>query len=138
MGARIVIEWQGLDAAISQLTRIEEVLPQNLEQQMAALAKDTQSVWKQNTPKGKNGRLHRLQGGDIAEPDGLSFTMKNSTYYYGWVDEGHNTPRGWRTKHGYRPAKRRSHVAGREMTSKTMQFVMQNIVQYLSKSLDNV
>lgn len=134
MGARVIIEWQGLDAAISQLTRIEEILPQNLEQQMATLAKDTEQVWRQNTPR----RTGLLQGADVVEPDGLSFTLKNNTRYYDWVDLGHNTPRGWRTKHGYRVAKRRSHVAGREMTSKTMQFVIQNIVQYLSKSLDNV
>lgn len=135
MGARVVVQWQNLDTVIARLTDIEEKAPQNLERQMAELAADTEKAWKQNTPKGKTGRL---QGADVAEPDGLSFTMKNSTRYYGWVDEGHNTPRGWRTKHGYRPAKRRSHVAGREITSKTVQFIIQNINRYLSKFLDNV
>jgi hypothetical protein len=134
MGARVTIEWQGLDAAISRLTAIEEKIPQNLERQVAVLAKDTEQEWKQSTPR----RTGKLQEGDIAEPDGLSFTLKNSVYYYPFVDEGHNTPRGWRTKHGYRLAKRRSHVAGREMTSKTIQFVLQNINGYLSKFLDNV
>ena len=134
MGARVVIQWQGLDAAISRLTEIEEKAPQALERQMATLATDTEQEWKQNTPR----RTGRLQGADVVEPDGLSFTLKNNVYYYKFVDEGHQTPRGWRTKHGYRLAKRRSHVAGREMTSKTMQFVMQNITRYLSKFLDNV
>lgn len=134
MGARVVIEWQGLETVISNLSRIEEIAPQNLERQVSALAKDTEQEWKQVTPR----RTGRLQNADVAEPDGLSFTLKNNVYYYKFVDEGHNTPRGWRTKHGYRPAKRRSHVAGREMTSKTAQFVAQNINDYLSKFLDNV
>ncbi len=135
MGARVVIEWQGIETVISNLSRIEEIAPQNLEKQMAALAKDTEQEWKRVTPRGKTGRL---QGADVAEPDGLSFTLKNATKYYPFVDEGHWTPRGWRTKHGYRPAKRRSRVAGREMTSKTVQFILQNINDYLSKFLDNV
>lgn len=134
MGARVVIEWQGLETVISNLTAIEEKAPEALTKQMVTLAKDTEQEWRQNTPR-KTGRL---QNADSAEPDGLSFTLKNNVHYYKFVDEGHNTPRGWRTKHGYRLAKRRSHVAGREMTSKTVQFVMQNINNYLSKFLDNV
>jgi hypothetical protein len=134
MGARVIIEWQGLDAAISRLTEIGEKAPQGVEHQMAALANATEEVWKEHTPR----RTETLEEGDVVEPDGLSFTLKNSVYYYKFVDEGHNTPKGWRTKHGYRLAKRRSHVAAREMTSKTMQFVAQNIVRYLSKFLDNV
>lgn len=132
--ARVVIEWQGLETVISNLSRIEEIAPRNLERQVAALARDTEQEWKQVTPR----RTGRLQNADISEPDGLSFTLKNNVYYYKFVDEGHNTPRGWRTKHGYRPAKRRSHVAGREITSKTVQFIIQNINRYLSQFLDNV
>lgn len=135
MGARVIVEWQGLDAAISRLTEIGEKAPQGVEHQMAELSSASEEVWKENTPHGKTGRLEE---GDNVEPDGLTMTLKNSITYYGFVDEGHNTPRGWRTKRGYRLAKRRSHVAGREMTSKTMRFVMENINRYLSKSLDNV
>lgn len=134
MGARVVIEWSGLQQAIARLEAIEEKAPQNLETQMKALAGDTEKVWKQNTPRRKG----RLQEGDKVEPDGLSFTLRNSVYYYRWVNDGHQTARGWRTKHGYRLAKRRSYVKGREMTSKTLQFVQQNIKSYLSKFLDNV
>lgn len=134
MGARVIIQWQGLDAALSRLSEIEEKVPQNIERQVTALAEATEQEWKQNTPR----RTGKLQDADKAEPDGMSFTLNNSVYYYKFVDEGHNTPRGWRTKHGYRPAKRRSHVAGREMTSKTIQFVLQRMNDYLSKFLDNV
>lgn len=134
MGARVIIQWQGLDAAISRLSEIEEKAPQNLERQVSALATATEQEWKQNTPR----RTGKLQEGDKVEPDGLSFTLNNSTRYYPFVDTGHWTPKGWRTKHGYRPAKRRSHVAGREMTSKTIQFVLQRMNDYLSKFLDNV
>lgn len=134
MGARVIIQWQGLDAALSRLSEIEKKAPQNIERQVSALAKATEQEWKQNTPR----RSGRLQEGDNAEPDGLSFTLNNATRYYDWVDTGHMTPKGWRTKRGYRLAKRRSRVAGREMTSKTIQFITQNINSYLSKFLDNV
>lgn len=134
MGARVIIEWQGIEQVIARLDSIEERAPQDLEKQMATLAKDTEQEWKRVTPR----RTGRLQNADAAEPDGLSFTLNNATKYYDWVDRGHRTAAGWRTKHGYRPAKRRSYVKGQEMTSKTMQFVEQNIGEYLSHFLDNV
>jgi hypothetical protein len=133
MAIKVIIEWQGLDTVISNLSDIQVKAPKNLERQMASLAGATEDNWKENTPKGKTGRL---RGGDVAEPDGLSFTLRNSVQYYKFVDEGHNTPKGWRTKHGYRLAKRRSHVAGREITSKTVQFIEQNLLKYLSKFLE--
>ena len=135
MGIKVVIQWQGLEQAISTLLRIEEMAPRQIERQVAALAKDTEKYWRQVTPRGKTGRL---QGGDVAEPDGLSFTLRNTTRYYPFVDTGHMTARGWRTSRGYRFAKRRSHVQGREMTSKTVRFIVENINNYLSKFLDNV
>jgi hypothetical protein len=135
MGARVIIAWQGLDQAISRLVEIEEKAPQAIEAQVKAFADDTQAYWRQVTPHGKTGRLEE---GDNVEPDGMSFTMKNSIYYFDWVNDGHMTPRGWRTKRGYRFAKRRSHVAAREMTSKTAQFIIENIGNSLSKSLDNI
>lgn len=134
MGARVIIQWQGLDAALSRLSEIEEKAPQSLERQVAALASATEQEWKQNTPR----RRGKLQEGDKTEPDGLSFTLNNAVSYYKFVDEDHTTARGWRTKHGYRLAKRRTRVKGKEMTTKTMDFVKQSIRGYLSKFLDNV
>lgn len=134
MGAKVIIEWQGLDNAIARLTEIEEKAPESLATQVRELAKDTEQTWREATPR-KTGRL---QGADEAKPDGLSFTLNNSTRYYKFRDEGHWTPRGWRTKHGYRPAKRRSHVEGAFMTDKAVEFIEQNAEEYLSKFLDNV
>ena len=132
MGARVTIEWIGLDEAVNRLGEIEVRAEENLVKQVAALARDTEQEWKQATPR----RTGRLQEADVAKPDGLSFTLNNDVYYYPFVDEGHWTPKGWRTRHGYRPAKRRSHVAGREMTSQAVEFIEGNITDYLSRFLD--
>lgn len=133
MGIKVIIEWQGLDTVISDLSDIEKNAPKNLERQVVSLAKDSKQAWRGNTPHGKTGRL---QDEEEAEPDGLSFTLNSVTKYYPFVDEGHMTPKGWRTKHGYRPAKKRSHVAAREMTSKTIDFIEGHVEEYLSKFLE--
>jgi hypothetical protein len=134
MGARVIIEWDGLEQVISNLADLGEKAPQNLEHQMAELASATEDAWKESTPR----RTGRLQEADIVETGGMSFTLNNATRYYDWVDRGHMTPAGWRTRHGYRPAKRRSHVEGQEMTDKAVQFIEENIEDYLSKFLDNI
>ena len=132
MGAKVVIEWQGIDTVISNLSDIQEKAPKNLERQMASLASATEDNWQEDTPE----RTGKLRGADIAKPDGLSFTLNNAVKYYKFVDEGHMTPKGWRTRHGYRPAKKRSHVEWREMTSKAVEFIVQNLEKYLSKFLE--
>ena len=134
MGARVVIQWEGLEQTIAKLEQIEEKGQQNLKTLTKDLASDTEKIWKQATPR----RTGKLQGADQAVPAELSFTLNNDTRYYDWVDTGHWTPKGWRTKHGYRPAKRRSYVKGREMTEKAVQFIKDNITKYLSRFLDNV
>lgn len=131
MGIKVLIEWQGLDTMISNLSDIEKNAPKNLGRQVAALSNATEDIWKENTHR----RSGRLQEADIAHPDGLSFTLNNSTKYYDWVNDGHMTPRGWRTRHGYRLAKRRSHVEGQEMTEKAVEFIEENLEKYLSKFL---
>ncbi len=133
MGARVIITIDGLDKVISTLSSIENKAEGNLEKQTATLARDTGQAWQDVTHR----RSGRLQAGEIVDAQGLSFTLKSSTYYYNFVDKGHNTPAGWRTKHGYRPAKRRSYVEGQEMTKKAVEFVEENIENYLSKFLDN-
>jgi hypothetical protein len=134
MGARVTIQWDGLEQVISNLSSIEEKAPQNLQAQTKKLADATETAWKQAMPR----RTGRLQDADRAVPAELSFTLENSVDIYKFVDEGHNTPRGWRTKHGYRPAKRRSYVKGKQMTEKAVKFVEENITDYLSKFLDNL
>ena len=134
MGARVVITIDGLQTVLNNLSQIEEKAGQNLQTLTEDLAKDTERAWKEATPR-KTGLL---QDSDRAEPGSLSFTLNNSVHYYKFVDEGHMTPRAWRTRHGYRTAKRRSRVAGREMTPRAIEFIRQNIRGYLSKFLDNV
>lgn len=132
MGVKIVFE--GLDTVLNNLTKIEERAPQNLQVQNERLAKDTEQEWKQNTHR----RSGRMQGEERVQTVRFGFTLNNTTRYYDWVNDGHMTPRGWRTRRGYRLAKRRSHVPGQYMTQKAMEFVTQNILEYLSKFLDNV
>lgn len=135
MGARVVIQWEGLEQTISRLTQIEEKGQQNLQTLTKDLGDDTETAWKQATPKGKTKQLSE---GDKATPAELSFTLNNSVHYYKFVDEGHKTPLKWRTKHGFRYAKKQSYVKGREMTKAAVQFITDNITKYLSKFLDNV
>lgn len=134
MGARVVIQFEGLDEVLNNLTDIEEQAGQNLVKLTADLAEATEAKWQEVTPRRKG----RLQEADKANPDGLEITLENDVFYYKFVDEGHNTPIGWRTKHGYRPAKRRSHVEGRNMTEKVTEFIEENIEDYLSKFLDGL
>ena len=134
MGARVVITIDGLETVLNNLSQIEEKGQTNLVKQTAELAKDTETAWKEVTPR-KSGRL---QDDERAVSGGLSFTLKNSVYYYKFVDEGHLTPRGWRTKHGYRRAKRRTRVDARLMTERAVEFIEQNIKQYHSRFLDNI
>lgn len=134
MGVRVTITFDGLEKALDRLSTIEEKAPQNLQKQTKALASGTQEAWKSAT----HVRSGKLQGGEHVDVEGLSFTLKNNVRYYDWVNDGHMTPRGWRTKRGYRIAKRRSHVEGQEMTQKAVEFVEQNAEQYLSKFLDDL
>jgi hypothetical protein len=133
-GAKVVITFEGLDQVIARLSEIETKGEENLVKLTKTLASDTEQAWKDVTHR----RSGRLQEGDVTEAMGLSFVLKNAVYYYRWVNDGHWTPRGWRTKRGYRLAKRRSHVEGQEMTQKAMMFVQQNILEYLSKFLNGV
>lgn len=134
MPTSVTIVWDGLEQTLNRLTEIKERAAENLQTQTEKLAKDTGGTWKQNTPR-KTGRT---QEEERVEAAGLTFTLNNSTYYYDWLNDGHMTPRGWHRKRGYRLAKHRSHVEGRQMTEKTLEFVVDNIEEYLSKFLDNV
>lgn len=129
---RVTVSIDGVEQVLSNLTTIGEKAEENLVKLTADLAHDTETEWKAVTHR----RSGRLQDADQTHPEGLMFTLNNATRYYDWVNDGHNTPRGWHTKHGYRPAKRRSHVAGQEMTQKGIEFIEQNIDPYLSKFLD--
>jgi hypothetical protein len=134
MGAKVVVTFEGLDEVLNRLSQIEEKAPQNLQTQIERLAKDTEHAWRQATPR----RTGRLQGEENSQTVRFGFTLNNNTRYYPFVDAGHWTPRGWRTRRGYRLAKRRSHVEGRHMTEKAMEFITDNILKYLAKAFDNI
>jgi hypothetical protein len=131
---KITIEFSGLTENIEYLTSIGEKAPVGIEKQAGLLARDAKGVWQGGTPQ----RSGHLRSGDTAQIEGMSFTLNNAVRYYDWVNDGHNTPAGFRTRRGYRPAKRRSHVAGREMTQKAVQFIQENAVGYISKFLDYI
>lgn len=134
MGMRIIVKIEGVQETIDHLSEIQAKARQNLEHQNAELAKATEQNWKQNTHR----RSGRMQSEESVDVQGLKFTMNNTTNYYDWVNDGHNTPRGWHTKRGFRPAKHRHWVEGQHMTDKTTDFVAENATDYLSKFLDNV
>jgi hypothetical protein len=134
MGARVIIQFQGIEETISRLNQIEEKAQQNLINQTKALARDGVQAWRQGSPRDTG----RMQSEEDAEVSGLSISFKSPTRYYDWVNDGHMTPAGWRTRRGFRRAKRRRRVPGQHMTQKVVDFVGQNATQYIGKFLDNV
>lgn len=130
--ARVTITWEGLNNAISHLENVSVSVQDKIERQTAQLARDGQNAWRNATPV----RTGRLMGGDRGIPGGLEIEFMNNVFYYKFLDEGHMTPAGWHTKHGYRPAKRRSHVAGKFMTEKLVEFLEGNVDEYLRQALD--
>lgn len=131
MPIRVTVKITGLTEVLSNLDRIGNDAEQNLRNIVATLAEDTKIAWNDATPS----RTGRLRGGEIAPASGLRFQLEDAVYYYPFVNDGHMTPRGWHTKHGYRPAKRRSHVEGKFMTEAAVDFVSNNILNRLSRFL---
>ena len=125
---KVTITFEGVEKVLSNLTDIGEKAGENLQKQIEELGKDTAIKWQQATPS----RSNRLRGSDKMMPGELSFTLQNAVYYYKFVDEGHMTPKAF---HG-RPARRISHVQGREMTKVAVDFIMENLIDYLAKFLD--
>lgn len=134
MGARIVIQFQGIEETIQRITEIEEKAQQNLINEVKELGTDGVQAWREGSPR-DTGRMQSEEGAEVA---GLSISFKSPTRYYDWVNDGHMTPAGWRTKRGFRRAKRRHRVAGQHMTQKVVDFVAQNATKYIGKFLDNV
>jgi hypothetical protein len=141
MAVKVTIQFEGVQEVMQRLTEIEEKAEKNVETITKQLAEDTEKAWKDATPYGKHSEKRKtphLRDEDKTVPSGLTFVLQNSVYYYKFVDEGHNTPKGWMTKHGFREAKKNSYVKGQEITKKATDFVEQHTVPYLSKFLDNV
>jgi hypothetical protein len=128
VGARVVIQFQGIEETISRINQIEEKVQQNLITETKQISDDGKMAWKENTPEGKT---KQLRGGEDATPAEMSITFTSPTYYYKFVDEGHRV-----RKRGGGYAKRR--VEGRYMTKALMEWLKGNMTRYLSRFLDNV
>lgn len=134
MGYRVIVTFEGIDEVIGNLSATGEELQTNITEAMAQLSADTQDEWQAATPV----RTGRLQAGDKASASGMSFTLANSVFYYSLRDKGHMTPRGWRTKHGYRPAKKRSHVAGAHMSDRAIGYIKGELMNRLGKAVSSI
>lgn len=132
MGYTVSITWIGLDEAISHFQNVGLSTLDKIEKQTVELAKAGQDAWREATPV----RTGRLMGGDRGIPGGLQIEFINATRYYPFVDLGHRTPSYFHRHGRIVPAKRISHVAGREMTQKLVEFLEGNVVEFLKKALD--
>jgi hypothetical protein len=132
MGYTIRVEWIGLENAISHFQDVGYSTLDKIEKQGVELARAGQDAWRSVTPV----RSGRLMGGDRGVPGGFEIEFINATRYYDWVDRGHRTPSYFRRHGRVIPAKRVSHVAGREMTEKLVEYLEGATPEYLRKALD--
>lgn len=132
MAARITIQWIGLDRAISRFENVGMSVLDKIEKQGVELSRAGQNAWRDATPV----RSGRLMGGDRGVPGGFEIEFINATRYYPFVDEGHRTPSYFRRHGRIVPAKHISHVAGRHMTEKLVEYLEGATVEYLRKALD--
>lgn len=134
MTYKVTIEWEGLSGAISRFSQMGGQLNDNLENQTQALGRAGKEAWDSVTPV----RTGRLKGGNVADAGGLTITFSNATYYYEFLDKGHRT-RSYYRRHGrIIPAKRISHVQGKFMTEKLVQFLEGAVGEYLQKAVDEL
>lgn len=134
MAYKVTIEWTGLDSAISRFSQMGGQLNNNLENQVQALGRAGKDAWDAATPV----RSGRLKGGNEAEAGGLTVTFSNGVYYFPYVDQGHRTPSYFRRHGRIIPAKRISHVEGKFMTEKLVQFLEGAVGEYLQKAVDEL
>ena len=131
MGLRVIVTFEGLDTVLSNLERYETAFPQNIEQAMAVLGEDALNVMRGAT----HVRTGTLRSGDTLETSGMGFTLSNYVRYAKFVERGHMTPAGFHTRHGYRPAKRRSHVGPFPFLKPAVEYVEAEIIDRLAAAL---
>jgi hypothetical protein len=135
MGLTIKIVYEGLEEAIAHMEKIDTRIPANMERQMKEIASAGETAWHGVIPRGRTGQL---SGQAKGEASGMVATFSDDTWYYGLVNDGHSTARGWRRPWGYQVAKRVSHVEGREMTKALAQWARNNAGEYLAKALKDL
>lgn len=134
MAYTIRVEWEGLGEAVSRFSQMGEKLNSNLENQAQALGRAGKDAWDAATPV----RTGRLKGGNVANAEGLTVTFSNATHYFEFVDKGHMTPSYFHRHGRIIPAKRRSHVAGKFMTEKLVEYLKGAVGEYLQKAIDDL
>ena len=134
MAVRVTIEWEGLGGAISRFSQMGGQLNSNLENQTQALARAGKDAWDAATPV----RTGRLKGGNVGDAGGLEITFSNAVRWYPFVDLGHRTPSYFHRHGRIVPAKRISHVEGRFMTEKLVEFLEGAVGEYLQKAIDEL
>lgn len=112
---QITIDVDTPEEAQKILDEIPDILADIMENSRAAGVEYAKDI----IPK----RSGRLAEGTALEGGGNSFRLTNSVYYGIWVDQGHMTPSHFKS----RPAKHRSHVAGKFFSEKIWQFVQDDV-----------
>ena len=135
MGLIISITYEGLDEAIAYMLSLDKVIPANIEKQMKAIATDGETAWQGVIPKGRTGDL---SGNAKGEASGMTAIFSNTTWYYGLVNDGHSTARGWRRPWGYQEAKQVGHVGGKEMTKALAQWVKGHAKAYMLQAVKDI
>jgi len=133
VGYKVTITLEGLDKVVSNLKDIGKKGRENVEKITQETGKDALDVMKGAT----HVRSGRLKQGDTLEGSGLSFTLSNAVKYAPFIEYGHMTARGWHTRHGYRPAKRRSHVPAYPFLKPAVEFIVEELPDRLSKFLED-
>lgn len=129
----ISVEFEGLDALVSRLEALGEKVETGSEQVVAKVGADAQKVMIEATHR----RSGKLQEGDELDVSGLEFRLFNEVFYAPFVEAGHNTPAGWRTKHGYRPAKHRHWVEARPFLKPAEEYATEELTSRLATILDD-
>lgn len=125
---KIIVEWEGIDAMLRRFTEIGEKGAKGVEQQMGKLGKDALEVMRGAT----HVRSGRLLEGDKLEIGGYSFRLYNEVFYAPFVERGHRMG-GWAARHGHE-----GFVEARPFLKPAVEFGIENILDYLSHSLDEV
>jgi len=128
---RITVE--GVGEAISYLQSVDADLRGALQDTMSQFGSDSQDFMKEATP----ARKGTLRSGDALAQGDMQFTLSNVVYYAGWRNFGHNTPRGWHTRHGYRLAKKRSFVEGAHFYEKTTEYIKGEALQRVQAAVES-
>lgn len=128
---RIRVEWEGISAMEARIDSIGQKTVQNIEKNMHNLGEDAHVVMQEHT----HVRSGRLLEGDQLNVAGMSFELANQVRYAKFIEGGHMTPSYFHTRHGIRPAKKRSFVGPFPFLEPAVEFGMENILEYLSHSL---